>query len=311
VLIHGYLSMVVLALPAFFAALIIGLRQYEFRTTKNEIRYLAGGLFVAAIFALPIVIDTLFSDASNAGKILEYSHGKIRSARLAQILASVGEHAFHGIGIIQLSLLLAGTYIFSVNRELEKIWKSGLLLAFLLTVTFVVYHKFVPGPMFNNMVLFMQAVPMALVTLCVVGFFRVLHTVDWRRNFYRPALIAGLVFMTYAADANLRPAYPNTDLNLRNLASAVLLGTLKSGGATIGYTSHEQWPTMAGLLFELKHRNYRACTTWRTMDFLYTPDQICASDAVANVILMPESECNGRCMVAIYGTGVMLVPPAG
>jgi len=311
VLIHGYLSMVILALPAFFVTLIIGLRQHESRITKAETRYLVSGLLIAAVFVLPIIIDTLFSDASNVGKILEYSHKKIRSPKLAEILASFGEHALHGLGIIQLSLLLAGTYLFGINQELGKIWKSSLLMALLLTVIFVVYHKFVPRPMFNNMVLFMQAVPIALVTLCVAGFFRFMEIVDWRRNFYRPALIAGLVLVTYAASMSLRPAYPNTDLGLRSLANVVGFGTLKSGYARIDYTEHDQWPVIAGLLFELKQRNYRACTTWKIMAFLYTPEQICSGDAPANITLVPESQCNGRCAVTAYGTGVVIPPPAG
>jgi len=124
-----------------------------------------------------------------------------------------------------------GAYAFQARDALRERWRLCLIVALSLTVIFIVYHKRVPGPMFDNIVLLMQAVPMALICICVVGLFHVVADTARIRGRHWNLATAGLVMVTIVSVMHLRPVQiqPGAANYIRELAFGIRLAAAKSG----------------------------------------------------------------------------------
>jgi len=318
ILIHGYVTMVVLALPLLFVALAWGFYCHGDNVDRSEKLYLIAGLLVGGLFAAPLAVDFIINDPSNLEKILIASRQKFEHPTWTEIVGSLSMLAMRQITIIQLAILILGSYVVHSHDLLRKRWRSCLQMALLLVVIFVIYHKFGP-PLFENgwphvnMLLFMQAVPMALICASLVVLFHVVDEFARKQGRQWHVASAGLILVAILCVSAIRPLsiQPAASHYIRELASYVEDVAKKSDRAVINYTHKDQWVVMTGVLFELKRNHINACTTWQHLKTLYTPKMVCEEGAVANILLMPESECNGRCTIVMGGTGVMVPPPPG
>lgn len=308
VLIHGYVTMIALALPMLLLAIGWGLYRNRRALTAGETRYLVGGALIGLSFAAPMALDCLINEACNPGRIISFAAGsEAPPPELSSILRSVNANVFSGLGVIQFALLLGGAYGLHANEELRRTWKSSLLIATSFVVAFLAYHKLAPGPMFDNMVLFMRALPMALVTLCTVGSFRSIADTGWKRDLHRQALRLGLVVLVIVSVLHLRPypLRPDARRYVRQLAQGIMSAAGDSAEARIDYENHAQWPTIAGVLFELERNRFRACTTRREMAFLFTERKVCEIDDDPNITLVPAARCDDRCVSRAGGIGII------
>ncbi|MBL4865133.1 MAG: hypothetical protein JKY67_02005 [Pseudomonadales bacterium] len=308
ILVHGYVSMVILALPLVFVFSYFGYRQQPGALTRRDKIYVMVGLLIGLFFSSPMLIDVVISDSPNLGKIIHQSlTNNFSSPKFVDIIQETNKAALKGFNLVYFGIILLGSGILIAGEKGRVFWQSLMITFSCLTVLFLVYHKNVPGPIYDNMVLFSKTIPMALVMICSTAVFCSLENTESAMGFRSNAYRAIVVLLCIASVLHLRPikVSRNDHVYIKTLASEMKTLTTHKEGVRLDYSDHGQWPDVVALLYELKQREYPVCSTWRNMAFLYTPEMICNDNLIANIKLVPKSQCNDDCNYMAGNVGII------
>ena len=308
ILVHGYISMIAMALPLLFLACVTGLRNPVFKLTRAEKHWFLIGGAIGCAFLLPVIADSIFNTPSNLHKILFQSmNAHFKHTRFQELIDLFSAVVFAQFSIFHFLLLLGGSYVMVSHSATRKMWGEILFGVLLLVLLFLAYHKTVPAPVLDFTVFYFQAVPTLLVTISTVALLMCSESLGISR-LGEYALKAGVVVAILVGVMYLKPTKTNSEQNraITMMASAIEQRLPDVNLIKIDYTQHMQWPFIAGVLYEFARNNVSACTTWQHMRFLYTSEFVCDASQKADVIIKNEAECDAACFFKADGIGAAL-----
>jgi hypothetical protein len=305
---HGYapiLPMVALSWPL---ALVIGLRAHRRQgqpraAIRIPVLVSAG---VVAIFALPIVMDLVVHLPGNAAVILTRGTYQLRPARFVEALR-VASIPWRAVSAVVWIAAIAGVVLCWRDDASRGAVRHMAAWVGFFTVGVVLFLLGVPGEPYPFLVSFSLGGVLALV-LTAIG----AGTVELHR---RAGRITGAVVLATAAAAALTTTHGPTGRHVpagRVLGASVTDDMAAHGvrQAQIAFRRHDHWPIAAGVLLDLRRRHVPACVIAAHLDFLFTPERVCALDRAPRVYeIVAIDECAARCVARSDRWGLTVVTP--
>jgi len=304
ILIHGYVTLIVLTLPVLAAAALYGYATNRSPVEPREWRSIAWGLVIGIVFASPMLFDWLLHDDSNPERIAAAFAGATGKGSLFDsttlTIDFAGRIFFKNLTVLHVAILWLAVSFGRLNETPEGSRDPRKILAWLfllITALFVAYYQTAPRPLYELTGMFYSA-------LCVVGVSMAGAIVVMSRpgaatavsRIARPAALTCVV-LTILSLLSIKPPAPENANRayIADLARAIQSATAADGQASIAYQDHSMWEVMTGLLLELDRQDYDSCTTWPDMAYLYTRRKICPADRPANVSVVKAADCAGNC----------------
>lgn len=314
-LVHGYVMMVLLAVPLLFVALVLAWRApAPWPAPRRVRRSLLAAIATGCLFLLPILIELAKLPGGNFAAILAAldvtSQGP--TAGLGEILRAVGGILAPQAIALGLCLLIIG-----IAYPTARICKTNAARLRLVAVLFVsagattiLAYWGTPSPVPLHTMLHMRPLASLAAALAVIMCFLAL---DRRGMSYPNAGAFGLALglsavlilpeflpgRVWAGTAPRNyPPQPWIDEAAAHMAAS-------DKAIALEFADTAQWPDVAGILVWLTDRDIAACTTRRDMAFLFTTASVCPEDSAPEFTIVREADCNGRCSFAKGGLGVI------
>ncbi len=309
ILIHGYITLIILTLPMLAACFFYAIRYQQYRLSRNDKLYTLLSAGIGLIFLSPIILDFLFNTPNNIQKIILSLNviSKADTSGIQEVSAFTLTILKRNVTLIQLSFpLLCSIMFFSEIRKSRSI-RIFLSIVFSICLLFFLYHSSSPTPLYDFIGLYLSAISISVITISALFLIdsssKIRH--KKRKIFVTGALITLiLVSISPLVSLQLEPKKPHRGTHIYNAAKAIQDRLPRSDRIIISYSSHSMWPFVAGLLLELNNNNINACTVQRNMAFLYTPKMICGEGSVRNIHIIENKECLKQCFFSSNNFGL-------
>lgn len=315
ILVHGYITMVLLALPLVFVAFALARSATMPWPSRLDVqRAVLSAAFVGSVFLLPLLVELFKLPDGNFGAILA-------ALDAAQQSGSAGwgdlRHAINGILAPQAAaLLLFSLATLFASYSITQIKAAGARLSVIAVLgvstfaTTLLAYWGTPTPVpLHIMLHFRPLASLVAATVIIICFLGLSARKRGRRTAVALGLSLGFVAMlslpdfmptrVFPGDAPRNyPPQPWIDQAAAHLA--------ETGGAiTISFVDNAKWEEVAGMLVWLIDRDIRACTTRLDMAFLFTNSGVCEDGTIPRFEVVSESACNGLCSFSQNGLAII------
>lgn len=283
-LVHGYIPMPIVAGPIWLFAVAIGWRARYATTGRGFPRSAwVGAFLIFALFALPLVLDALIDPPGNIVRILETA-AKTRRAtpqpsayQLAQFLGN----QWRVLNPILWLVVIVGLVVAKVTGRYHELWRVGLILILLTTITSALAFAQAPTPLRSYSSYFFVAPALLAVAL---GALVTTLELEARHRLVPFVAVSSLLILSTIVKL---PSPADSNEFVRALTNAI--AAENPPGSRIELASptksrHEipsvmksdyQW-LIAGLLLNLDRVGISACYRDSALSYYMTPERICS-----------------------------------
>ncbi len=307
VLIHGYLTMPFITLPALAFAMAWGYFAHKGPWLPAEKKAVAWAAMVAGIFAFPILLDAFLGKPGNLLKILAAQQAQKQTPSWMEVLAF-----FKGYWVFQIDIPLYAAamlgYFLLMRRKSPATQLPRLLPASaVITCLFFIAFKSTERPLMGYTAISYWTVPVTLLAYpfcCLLRGDAALPGGRWAQTL-KAAVVALLIAGVGLQFTRLHSGPIPESGTAKRLSEGLQAAFAADEPIILDYTHHDMWTMAAGVLLDLTHAGRKVCTTWRNMEWMYTAKLACPESAVPNARLVWDVYCGEDCLVLDRNYGVL------
>lgn len=315
ILIHGYVTMPIFTLPFLLIASIIGFVSSKKPLKKPLLtKQIIFSFLIIAFFMLPLFIDFFHFNPSNFSKILttlnDFASAEKPSWENMQTFVNTLLFAKKSI---QWLFILSATFIIILAKPTHNEQKKNILHSYItclfITLAIICYYKNTSIPLYAYVAQFYVVIPVILIGTSVSVIFDSSaeniktpkkHTAQALKIFSIFVCAVSLVIFTN------KTGTLDSGIDVKYITNEIKKQTRQYKTIAIDYSSYDLWPLIAGILLELNDQHIKACTTKKSMAYLYTEHEICSENSSATDYIVPLKDCENDCIIDGYGIGVKM-----